>query len=280
MRRLATVRRLEEFVRTHRFTIAVVVPLVGALLLVASAEGFLPAAVAFHPGLLLAGLVVMRLPLLVGILPLVDRRAVGLLLLASAYAYSIEYVGIVTGWPYGSFSYGVGLGPMVAGVPVALPLLFLPLVVNAYLLTLVLLGPGAHSPFRRFPVALGLVLAIDLVLDPGAVSLGFWTYADGGAYYGVPLANFLGWALSGSVAVAVLAAAFPIDRLLERLDACEFFLDDLVSFVLLWGAINALYANLIPVGIALVVAAGLLRSERFDAIVLPHQWKPAVRRAP
>jgi len=131
---------LDATVRDNRFTIAVLFPAVGAVTLVASAEGWLPPPLAFNAWLLLLGVLVMRSPLIVGVLPAFDRRAVAGIVLLTSYTYAVEVVGVSTGVPYGEFSYGVSLGPMVGGVPVALPVFFIPLVVNAYLLCLLLLG--------------------------------------------------------------------------------------------------------------------------------------------
>ena len=280
--------RLDTFVAENRFTIAVVFPAVGATLLVASAEALLPPPLNFNPLLVLFGTLVMRLPLLAGVAPVVDRRAavgVGLLTL---YAYVIEFIGTTTGLPYGAFSYGVDLGPMLFGkVPLGLPVFFLPLVVNAYLLCLLLLGPRARSTLIRLPVVVATVLLMDLVLDPGAVALGFWTYdlaavpLDAwpydatGDFYGVPLSNFAGWVLSATVAVATLDRAFAWEAVKRRLAECRFMLDDLVSFVILWGGINAYFGQWIPVALAALLGLGLWRTDRFD--VPPPPWLAARR---
>jgi putative membrane protein len=47
---------------------------------------------------------------------------------------------------------------------------------------------------------------MDTVLDPGATSLGFWVWPEGGVYYGVPPSNFAGWLLSGTLAATLLLA--------------------------------------------------------------------------
>jgi putative membrane protein len=172
--RHAVEARLDRLVTANRFTIAVVFPLVGAVMLVASAEGLVPEPFRFNPYLVLLGTMVMRLPLVGGLAPLLDRRAGVALLALTAYAYAIEFVGLETGVPYGEFSYDVALGPMLGGeLPLGLPVFFLPLVLNSYLLCLLLLGERARSPLVRIPVVAAAVVAVDTVLDPAAVALKF-----------------------------------------------------------------------------------------------------------
>jgi putative membrane protein len=181
--------------------------------------------------------------------------------------YGIELVGVRTGWPYGEFSYGVDLGPMLLGeVPFGLPVFFFPLVLNAYLLVLLLLGSRAESTAVRLLGTLATVMVIDLVLDPGAVAIGFWTY-EVTQFYGVPWQNYVGWLLSGSVAVLLFDLGFDRAGLRRRLRSCPFMLDDLVSFVLLWGGINLFYVNWVPVGLSALLGTGLLWTDRFDFVL-------------
>ena len=266
---------LDALVREYRFTIAVTFPAVGAVLLIASAEGIIPEPYAYQPTLLLFGTAVMRLPLIAAIVPLFDRRSLAIVGGLMAYAYLIEYVGIMTGWPYGEFVYQISLGPMVEGIPVGLPVFFIPLVVNAYLLTILMLGPR-DARVVRLPATLAVILAIDLVLDPGAVALRFWSYG-GGPIYGVPLTNYGGWVLSGTISVVALDWAFSRTELLERLESAEFALDDMVSFVLLWGGVNAFYGNWIAACIALALMAGLISTDRFD-VVFEERVRKSLRR--
>ena len=266
------VDRLDDLVLENRFTIAVVFPVTGAVLLTLSAvnPAWLPDALVFNPLLILLGTLVMRLPLVAGLAPLVDRKAAVGLGLLTLYAYGIEFVGLATGWPYGEFAYGVSLGPMLAGgVPLGLPIFFVPLVVNSYLLCTLLLGDRAASAWVRVPAVIAAVLAVDLVLDPGAVALGFWDYG-GGAYYGVPWSNYEGWVLSATVAVLALDLGFDWGDLRERLRSCSFMLDDMVSFVILWGAINAVFGNWISVVVAALFGLGLVVTDRFDVPTQPR----------
>jgi len=265
--------RLERLVRENRFTISVFFPLNGIVLLLASAEGLLPAPLAFNGLLILLGTAVMRSPLAVGLLRVTDRRAatgVGLLIL---YSYAVEYVGITTGVPYGEFFYGVDLGPVVAGVPLGLPIFFVPLVMNAYLLCLLLLGDRARVAAVRLLAVIATVVTMDVVLDPGAVALGFWVYPNGGEFYGVPLSNYAGWVVSATVAVVALDWGYDRHALVGRLEACEFLLDDLVSFVILWGGINAWFGNWVAVAVAGLFGLGLIRTDRFDAPTDSAPWR-------
>ncbi|MWV40257.1 bisanhydrobacterioruberin hydratase [Natrialba sp. INN-245] len=263
--RAAIQRRLERIVRENRFTIAVIFPFVGAVTLVASAEGLLPPALEYNPLLILFGTAVMRSPLIVGLLPRIGWWALGCLGVLTAYTYAIEVVGVRTDWPYGAFEYTIQLGPMLFDeVPLALPLFFIPLVLNAYLLTLLVLGRWSERILVRVPAAIVAIVAIDLVLDPAAVAIGFWTFVPPGVYYGVPVSNYVGWVISGTVAVVLVDLAFDREAVLERVRDCEFVLDDLVSFVLLWGTINLLYGNWVAAAVAGAFCLGLFRTDRYD----------------
>ncbi len=275
---------LDAFVDGNRFTIAVFFPLVGAVMLLGSAMEWsvFPAFLQFNPPLILFGTVVMAAPLIVGVIPTLDRRALAGIGILMSYTYFIEYVGVSTGWPYGEFVYGVSLGPMVGGIPAALPVFFLPIVINTYLLSLLLLGERASSRLVRLSIVIPAVVAMDVVLDPAAVSLGFWSYEGGGLFYDVPLSNYAGWVLSATVAVGVLDLTFDRTQLESRLANCAFMLDDLISFVILWGLINAWFGNWIPVAVAAVFGMAILRAKRFDAGLLrpsPGLYVPCVEKS-
>ena len=129
------------------------------------------------------------------------RGAVALLTL-SVFGYGIEGFGVATGLPYGTFFYGEALGPKLFGLaPYILPVSYVPLVIGAVAAT----GSRRILPWT-LKAALLLTL-IDGVLDPGAASLGFWVWPEGGPYYGVPISNYLGWLLSGALGSFLLLVA-------------------------------------------------------------------------
>jgi putative membrane protein len=130
------------------------------------------------------------------------RRAAVSLLALSAFGYAVETVGVATGFPYGPFYYGDALGYKLAGlVPYLLPVSYAPLVVGAVAATW-----GASRAHLHILAAALLLVLMDCVLDPGAASLGFWVWPEGGTYYGVPLSNYAGWLLSGVLAAAIFLA--------------------------------------------------------------------------
>jgi len=130
------------------------------------------------------------------------RWAVISLVAVSLFAFAIEATGVATSFPYGRFYYGDALGPLVFGlVPYLLPLSYAPLVIGAVAATYRPRYPRI-APWALRSAA--LLVLMDGVLDPGATALGFWVWPDGGAYYGVPLTNYLGWLLSGVLASALL----------------------------------------------------------------------------
>jgi putative membrane protein len=130
------------------------------------------------------------------------RKATLSLISLSSFGYAIEAIGVATGFPYGAFYYGDALGPRLAGlVPYLLPLSYAPLVVGA-----VAASWGTRLRLLHVLFATLLLVWMDAVLDPGAAALGFWVWPEGGAYYGVPLANYAGWLLSGALATTLLLA--------------------------------------------------------------------------
>lgn len=122
------------------------------------------------------------------------RRAALIAIMLGAFAIGIETFAVKTGWPYGNFSYGDKIGLKYFGVvPWTVPFAWSPLVLGAMALA------SRVSSKRLIPAAVLVLLAFDLVLDPGAVRQDFWHYPAGGLYYGVPFSNFCGWVLSGFV---------------------------------------------------------------------------------
>jgi len=122
--------------------------------------------------------------------------------------YAVEVLGVHTGVPFGSYSYGSTLGPRLFGTP--------PLIGLAWLM---LAWPAALAARRlvrgrvpRVVVGAWALASADLFLDPQQVAAGHWTWQFPSPHLpgvpSVPLTNYLGWlavALVLSIAVQALA---------------------------------------------------------------------------
>ncbi|MGY1618095.1 carotenoid biosynthesis protein [Geodermatophilus sp. SYSU D00691] len=134
------------------------------------------------------------------------RTGLGVAALVVATALVFEAVGLATGFPYGSYTYGDVLGPRLLGVPFLVPLAWLMMAWPSWVLAARL----ARRPAVRVPVAAGVFAAWDVVLDPQMVQAGYWTWAHPSpglpGIDTVPLTNLGGWLLAGLVLMALLDA--------------------------------------------------------------------------
>lgn len=259
--------KLDDIVVNNRSTIAIIFPLIGSIMMISSAElTSLPEFIKFNSLLILFGVFIMRLPLISGLMPITKKKAVLFISVLILYTYLIEIIGVRTGYPYGEFEYGISLGPMILDIPLALPVFFIPLVINSYLLCL-LLFDFTKNKLLRVPTVVITVILIDMILDPAAVALGFWSY-ESGIYYGVPISNYIGWILSASVATLLIDLSYDYDELKDQIDDCNYLLDDMVSFTIMWGIVNLFYLAIIPVVITLGFIIGLIKSNKFNFVFL------------
>ena len=96
-----------------------------------------------------------------------------------------EILGVQRGWIFGDYQYGDALGVKVLGVPLLIG-------VNWALLTII---TGAiaqqfyQNIFMRIIIGVGLMILLDLLIEPIAPTLDFWVF-DGGE---APLQNYIGW---------------------------------------------------------------------------------------
>lgn len=114
----------------------------------------------------------------------------------------VEAIGVATGVPFGDYVYSPRLGPMVAEVPVVIPLAW------------TMLGWPALVVARRVATtAVGQVLvgtvalaSWDLFLDPQMVAEGYWSWGGDGPHLigTIPLSNYGGWLLTSAVMMALL----------------------------------------------------------------------------
>ncbi len=145
-------------------------------------------------------------------------RSLALLGVAFAIALIMEYLGSAHGFLFGSYDYTDRLGPKALGyVPIIIPIAWFMMLYPAWEVAGLLTakfnpekqrGKNNTSPFSVSPLLRVLVAALamtawDLSLDPRMVADGAWVWHDGGAYFGIPLTNFLGWVVTAAMIYAV-----------------------------------------------------------------------------
>lgn len=126
------------------------------------------------------------------------KSALLILLFLSLFALFFESMAIKTSWPYGAFGYSDKIGPKVFDlVPITVAFSWPPLALAA-------LQISQRFPKYALLAMPAALLVFDLILDPGATNLGFWTWEFKQGFYGVPWQNFFGWIVSGFLAALAL----------------------------------------------------------------------------
>lgn len=102
--------------------------------------------------------------------------------------FTVEAIGVNTGWLFGAYEYGQELGWKVLGVPIVLGL-------NWYCVVVA----SAHLVLRWIPNTLPLILqaalvgvlctALDFLIEPVAMRYDFWDWVG----HTVPLFNYVCW---------------------------------------------------------------------------------------
>ncbi|KUG20561.1 hypothetical protein ASZ90_009698 [hydrocarbon metagenome] len=125
-----------------------------------------------------------------------------LLVALSVLPVIVEALAIVTGVPYGEFSYSPDLGYRVFSlVPWTMAFAYLPMLLGSFTAASHLVG---NAPLRLIAGSAAFLVLVDLAVDPALVHAGFWEWPGGGLYYGIPAANFFGWFLTGALYSGIL----------------------------------------------------------------------------
>jgi putative membrane protein len=139
--------------------------------------------------------------------PLVSERRAQVAIWAGATfaaGFTLESVGVATGLVFGRYSYGTVLGPKLLGVPLVIGLNWPLVILGAVSLTV----RFVRSPLAAALLAGALTAGFDWVLEPFAVSAGYWTWQAGS----IPARNFIAW----FVISTLLALGFTVRKLSVR----------------------------------------------------------------
>ncbi|MBN2199747.1 MAG: carotenoid biosynthesis protein [Candidatus Aminicenantes bacterium] len=110
------------------------------------------------------------------------------------FTLGVEIVGLHTGAVFGEYVYGRTLGPKIGGVPAVIGLNWVVIILCLTALADRFFKSGLLSAAAVFILAVGY----DLVLEPLAVRLDYWSWKDSV----IPLQNYLAW---GAVPVLCFA---------------------------------------------------------------------------
>ncbi len=119
---------------------------------------------------------------------------------SAVVSYLLEEIGVRTGAIYGVYHYSDQLGAKLGHVPFIIPLAWFMMIYPSWTVAKNLV----RDINTRTPVGITALAAVaalvmtawDLVMDPGMAAAGNWTWEEGGAYFGVPLHNYVGWLLT------------------------------------------------------------------------------------
>jgi lycopene beta-cyclase len=140
-------------------------------------------------------------------------KALGVTFFVTVFAWAAEAVGTAIGFPFGHYTYTQVLQPQILDVPLLIPLAWMMMLPAAWAVA------SLVAPIKRiwlFSTISALAMTSwDLFLDPQMVDWGIWAWDIEGAYFGIPLINFLGWfSVSFMITLIIKPAHLPVLPLL------------------------------------------------------------------
>jgi putative membrane protein len=225
------------------------------------------------------------------------RRALKLFAAASLVSLGAELLGTSSGLPFGEYHYTPLLGYRVLGlVPFAIPISWFYMLYGSVAIV-GRLRPARDDAATRWTWAAlaGLVLlAWDVSMDPAMVKTAHWVWGSGSrflgaelpawvdafftrdVFYGMPLSNWFGWYLTGTVIARLMLAIVPPTTIASRVSSSRLpvalYLANGIMPVALclrdglwWAALFGAVAMLLPALLAVRASAASARGERAAA---------------
>ena len=105
--------------------------------------------------------------------------------------FVLEVIGVKTSLIFGDYSYGDVLGPNVFEVPLVIGFNWSIVIMGAIDLAKIV----SKNKYLTLLLAASLAVCFDLILEPVAVKLGYWSWING-----IPAQNYLAWFIISGVA--------------------------------------------------------------------------------
>jgi uncharacterized membrane protein len=129
------------------------------------------------------------------------KNAMVLLAICLVTTFTMENIGAATGFPFGHYHFEVGSNLIhIGAIPIIVGPLWFGMGYFSWIVAGTLLGDtrgrlSGKVQLIALPVVAAFVMTQwDVVMDPPEATISkAWIWHDGGAHFGVPLSNYLGW---------------------------------------------------------------------------------------
>ncbi|MEQ9302639.1 MAG: carotenoid biosynthesis protein [Marinoscillum sp.] len=132
------------------------------------------------------------------------RNFIIFFILTIAIGFSIEVLGVNTGYPFGTYWYGTTLGWKVFGVPVIIALNWFML---SYAFGTTLNRWKFISSLKVLLASLAMV-ALDILIEPVAITLNYWNWESST----IPIQNYISWFLIAAIIQVLFQHFLPKEK--------------------------------------------------------------------
>jgi putative membrane protein len=116
----------------------------------------------------------------------INAKFIAFLVLIFAGGIWIEYTGVHSHWPFGDYIYGTTLGRTKNGIP---PIIGINWFLLIYATAVAMQRSKLQRVTSRIVVGAVVLVLLDLLIEPIAVRLNYWSWA----HNHVPLSNYISW---------------------------------------------------------------------------------------
>lgn len=114
-----------------------------------------------------------------------NRSAVIFCVFTYLVGFSVEALGVHTGVIFGHYHYGETLGTKLIDIPLTIGINWLALIYS----TGIVMEKIKGNSFFKLIIAAAAIVGIDVLIEPVAIRLDFWSWENGW----IPLQNYLAW---------------------------------------------------------------------------------------
>jgi putative membrane protein len=197
-------------------------------------------------------------------------------MIVSCWAWLGEQVSIMTGFPFGRYTYSPMLGLQLGYVPLIIPPDYVALFVYpTFLMTMLILEGKIMGKVKSFGriLFLGLFTSLlvdgwDAVVDPvDATQHGQWIWLHHSNYYGIPYSNYAGYIFQITIMVVLYLYFFESKSEAKPLGPVNFWITalPLINFAISWldysvgGPGGLIFIGLFSIFVPVIIAMDRLR---------------------